>query len=365
MMQSNPRADVATRSDAARPSFPYAIRPCGSDDEDEILAVVTAALGGHIEEWRERWRWKHDLNPFGPSYRIAAIDPASGRIVGVRALMWWQFVDRDGVRVRAVRAVDTATHPSHQRRGIFSALTLNALQSVKAEGAAFVFNTPNRNSLPGYQKMGWRVAARVSPWIRPVRTVRAVASWLHRALARAPVEAADPGRAALVPWGKLTDSDIAAISELVDRHESTRLQAGWRTDRSITYLRWRYGIVPKQPYGVFMLRGTNQIDGVIIGRPVTGAGGASAVVVVELFVNEPSIESVRRLVRHYVRETNVDYLIAHFSPGTIERDGSRMAGFIPAPTSAYTWAIRPLAVDCPDLTARHAWDITMADLEVF
>ena len=62
--------------------------------------------------------------------------------------------------LRAVRAVDTATHPDHQGRGLFTALTLHALEACRAEGVAFVFNTPNDVSRPGYLKMGWREVGR-------------------------------------------------------------------------------------------------------------------------------------------------------------------------------------------------------------
>ena len=67
---------------------------------------------------------------------------------------------RGGSTLHAVRAVDTATHPDHQGRGLFTALTMHALEACRAEGVAFVFNTPNAQSRPGYLKMGWREVGR-------------------------------------------------------------------------------------------------------------------------------------------------------------------------------------------------------------
>ncbi len=58
--------------------------------------------------------------------------------------------------VRAVRAVDTATHPDHQGRGIFSTLTPTRSRRCGSR-ADLVFNTPNEKSLPGYLKMGWQI----------------------------------------------------------------------------------------------------------------------------------------------------------------------------------------------------------------
>ena len=77
---------------------------------------------------------------------------ADGRIVGLRAFMRWEFAAGDR-RFRAVRAVDTATHPDYQGQGIFSRLTLEALDALRDQ-ADFVFNTPNEKSLPGLPEDG-------------------------------------------------------------------------------------------------------------------------------------------------------------------------------------------------------------------
>ena len=134
------------------------IRPYDEADEDEVIGLLTAALGGGPagERPAEFFRWKHQENPFGRSFGLVA--EADDRIVGLRAFMRWEFVAGDR-RFKAVRAVDTATHPDYQGRGIFSQLTLEALDALRHE-ADFVFNTPNEKSLPGYLKMGGAWSAR-------------------------------------------------------------------------------------------------------------------------------------------------------------------------------------------------------------
>ncbi len=77
-----------------------------------------------------------------------------GQVIGFRMLLLWRF-RRGDEAVTAVRAVDTATHPDHQGRGIFRALTTVAVDELRDEGVGFVFNTPNDQSRPGYLKMGW------------------------------------------------------------------------------------------------------------------------------------------------------------------------------------------------------------------
>src|SRR4029450_6913661 len=110
--------------------------------------------------------WKHLENPFGASPAwVATVD---GQVAGLRIFQRWRFRRGDDL-VPAVRAVDTATEPAFRGQGIFSRLTLQAVDEMKAEGVAFVFNNPNQNSRPGFLKMGWVVLGQLPVVARPPR----------------------------------------------------------------------------------------------------------------------------------------------------------------------------------------------------
>jgi GNAT superfamily N-acetyltransferase len=141
------------------------VRRATSDDREQILALLRASLGWQDDDrWRELFAWKHERNPFGPS--LGWVVEHEGQVVAVRLFMRWAFC-RGGTTLPAVRAVDTATHPDHQHRGLFSALTRHALEACRGEGVAFVFNTPNNASRPGYLKLGWREVGRPATAVRP------------------------------------------------------------------------------------------------------------------------------------------------------------------------------------------------------
>lgn len=129
------------------------IREATEQDIPEILEVLKASLGETSSKKTEAvWRFKHVDNPFGKSLVLILIE--NDKIIGVRALMRWKW--QFGKQVFSTfRAVDTATHPEHQGKGIFKKLTLRAIEIVKEQGDDFIFNTPNTQSLPGYLKMGW------------------------------------------------------------------------------------------------------------------------------------------------------------------------------------------------------------------
>ncbi|MGZ5245072.1 MAG: GNAT family N-acetyltransferase, partial [Bacteroidia bacterium] len=129
------------------------IRKAREEDLPAIIELMKSSLGeSRIPKSPKLWRWKHEENPFGKSYVLLAEE--SNEIIGLRTFMQWKWIWK-GRTYRAVRAVDTATHPAHQGKGIFKKLTLQQAEICKNEGIDFVFNTPNDSSRPGYLKMGW------------------------------------------------------------------------------------------------------------------------------------------------------------------------------------------------------------------
>jgi len=128
------------------------IREAKETDISEIVKVLKASLGEDQLELSEKvWHYKHIDNPFGKSIVLIAVE--NEKIIGVRAFMRWEWKYASN-KYSALRAVDTATHPQHQGKGIFKKLTLKAVELAKSNNDNFIFNTPNEQSRPGYLKMG-------------------------------------------------------------------------------------------------------------------------------------------------------------------------------------------------------------------
>jgi GNAT superfamily N-acetyltransferase len=142
------------------------LRKAEPDDRPAIIELCRRSLGWKADDPNEAFfAWKHDENPFGQSPAWVAEDD-TGTLVGLRTFLRWRFRRPDGTTLSAVRAVDTATHPDWQGRGIFSRLTLSALDDLRDEGVDCVFNTPNDKSRPGYLKMGWQQVGKVPVSVR-------------------------------------------------------------------------------------------------------------------------------------------------------------------------------------------------------
>jgi N-acetylglutamate synthase-like GNAT family acetyltransferase len=134
------------------------------EDSSSIVQLLKSSLGESLlPKSVDYWNWKHHQNSFGESKVLLAKE--NDQLIGVRAFMKWQW-QNEMQTVSAVRAVDTATHPRHQGKGVFSKLTMAALEQCKSDGVQMVFNTPNKKSMPGYIKMGWMQAGKMKLMFR-------------------------------------------------------------------------------------------------------------------------------------------------------------------------------------------------------
>ena len=249
------------------------IRAAYDADRPAILRLLADALGWEADDRHTGFfEWKHEANPFGRSYAWVAEDPVAG-VVGFRTFLRWRF-ERSGRTVEAVRAVDTATAPTHRGAGVFSRLTAHGLAEVTAAGVGFVFNTPNHQSLPGYLKLGWQQVGRLPVQVRP----RSLTALTRSARSRVPAELwSVPCQAGTAPAEALGDGP--ALDDLLSSQPAHR---GLRTERTREYLRWRYAGFEPLGYRA-VLAGTSLADGVALFR-VRRRGAAVECAVVEVVV---------------------------------------------------------------------------------
>ena len=254
------------------------VRRATDADRPVVLALLADSLGWDRDDtFAEFFDWKHRRNPFGASPAWVAL--ADDAIVGFRTFLRWEFEHPDGRPRRAVRAVDTATAPAHQGRGVFRALTTTAVAEMTDEDVDFVFNTPNTQSRPGYLRMGWFDVGRLP---------------LH----------ANIGHASGI-WRM-------------------------RTARSVEYLRWRYGLT-SLGYRAMAFR-DDPAAGIAVFR-LRRRGAAVEAGLSELLVPDGARHEAQ-LVRDVVRAARPDYLV---------RIGRRLGRSYPLPRLGPRLTYRRLA----------------------
>lgn len=210
------------------------IRKARPEDIPEIISVLKASLGeADLPLSSEIWNYKHVINPFGES--IVLVAEENKKIAGVRAFMRWKWQSGEKI-YSAFRAVDTATHPDFQGKGIFKKLTLRAVEMGIESKDHFVFNTPNDKSRPGYLKMGWEQIGNLKVGLQP--------AWnsfyrINRKNFRYTIN-----RIANNPGQQIDKLCTGWNSNLKEREKNF-------TPKSYQFLAWRYENNPLQEYEVY------------------------------------------------------------------------------------------------------------------
>jgi predicted N-acetyltransferase YhbS len=324
---------------------PIEIRAAEPSDRAAVLALLAASLGVSVDDrYKAFFDWKHAQNPFGPSPAWVAVDGAE--IVGFRTFMRWEHRAPTGEVLPAVRAVDTATHPSHQGRGIFRRLTLQALDDLRAQGVAFVFNTPNDQSRPGYLKMGWRQVGRLAAAVR----VRSPAAAARVARARVPAD-----RWSVPAHGGHPAPDALADPRLADLLASAPPATGLSTHRTPEYMRWRYGFGPLA-YRAVTLDGELR-SGLAVFR-LRRRGPAVECALCDVVAPAGVRGASRALLRRVARESGADYVIRLGGPAVDRRGFLRLPGQGPV----LTW--HSLVDEVPGGRIGD-WALTLGDVELF
>jgi hypothetical protein len=263
--------------------------------------------------------------------------------------------------LKAVKPVDTVTHPDHRRRGIFTELTRAALEEARREGVDLLFNTPNENSMPGYLKMGWAHVAELPLYAKPLRPTGLLKRVLCSRWGRArPAHTA--GQTVRGEEAPAMENVLAAL------HDTASLGRPWcngdlNTPRTADFLRWRYLRHPHATYRAEVEEREGQTLGAILYR-IKQRGPLRELLLDDIIAPPQRPEVVSVLLRRLCRNTAADYVVAHFSAHSPFRKILMRHGFWRVPRRRIHLVARGL--DETDASAgiqSHTWSLTLADIE--
>ena len=311
------------------------IREAKLSDTKEIISVLKASLGeSKLPKTEEIWKFKHFDNPFGTSLVLLAEE--DDKIVGVRAFMRWQWQLDDKI-FSAYRAVDTATHPNYQGRGIFKKLTLRALEIAKKNGDHFIFNTPNSQSLPGYLKMDWKkvnkLKIHLAP-INPIYFIRTKKSHQYTIQKNSRGNSFDD---------LITDFNAinASRSELF-------------TTKSAAYLEWRYENNPLQKYDV------RSNDDFYLATYIKKHKNFNELRIVEqIFINDNGSRSLNAEIKNLTKNLKVHVITSSKKQGTLLGLSSNLGPILTLRNLNLNEGINKNLLDLKN------WNYSIGDLELF
>lgn len=148
---------------ALQESPEYDVRRYREPDKAGFLDLLGQTLRTH-SNGRAWFDWKYERNPYADHVPIFVADH-DGEVVGACAFLALDMAV-GGRRRQVLQPVDTMVHPDHRKQGLFTRMTERALDRYADGSPAFLFNFPNEQVLPGYQKLGWRRAGDLSKGYR-------------------------------------------------------------------------------------------------------------------------------------------------------------------------------------------------------
>lgn len=132
----------------------YTFRPLATDDTAleryrELLGATSATLT------TEYLRWLYRDNPCGEAVGFDAF--VGDALVAHYATIPVEATF-DGRQTRGLLSLNTATHPTHQGKGLFTRLAEQTYARAHELGFAFVVGVANANSTPGFtRKLGFQL----------------------------------------------------------------------------------------------------------------------------------------------------------------------------------------------------------------
>jgi GNAT superfamily N-acetyltransferase len=135
-------------------ALPYESRPLATDDAS--LDAYRALLGVTSAPCEAEYlRWLYRDNPWGEAVGENAF--VGGELAAHYATIP-VAATLDGTPARGVLSLNTATHPTHQGKGLFTRLAEQTYARAADLGYQFVVGVANANSTPGFtRKLGFQL----------------------------------------------------------------------------------------------------------------------------------------------------------------------------------------------------------------
>lgn len=100
-------------------------------------------------------KWLYRANPVG---EVMGFNAYAGADLAAHYATVPIEASVDGIAMKGLLSLNTATHPSHQGKGLFTRLANETFEAARAEGYAFVVGVANASSTPGFvRKLGFQL----------------------------------------------------------------------------------------------------------------------------------------------------------------------------------------------------------------
>ena len=117
---------------------------------NETLQLMQLAFVGHAEKFSfDYMKWQYVENPVGT---IVGFNAYMGDVLAAHYVTMPIYMNIDGKKTLGVLSLNTATHPDHRGKRLFTILAERTYQYAAENGYKFVIGVANANSTHGFLK---------------------------------------------------------------------------------------------------------------------------------------------------------------------------------------------------------------------
>ena len=348
----------------------YGIRAFVPTDREALEGLYQAVYG---DTWAEKTNLGWTVGSFTSG--AGAVVAALGDQVVAAQPYCDLSLDMPWGAGRASLFLDVATHPAHQRRGLFRRVVERASAAAFERGASIVMTTPNRRAARGFDTMApWARLCSLDCLVRPLgagdrpatsdlraRAIRAVLALASAGRLKPNGNRRDeeaPGDGVETPWLPGNDADQWA--------KNVAHLGGIMVARDRAFLQWRFG----PEYRLFALRGAPGVEGYVASRVVTRAGLKVGLVVDCLAADAAAGGRLMAAALGWLDAQGASAAVGYFLPQSLPWRSARKAGFLRLPAfltpreyPVYA-CVRPGDAHGPALFDTASWHLSMADSDL-
>jgi hypothetical protein len=257
------------------------------NDKEEILKLLdkvfsTQQMVQNISRGISFWNWKYENNPFGQA-KLHKITLGE-KIVGCGTLWPFEFIF-NGKVLKAYQPCDTVILKEYRGKGLFSNLNKKRIATANQENFDFIFNFPNSQSLPGYQKMGWVLIGKIQWYVKVLQPLKVFNSFLVK-----------------------SKSEILNVPEIYSLNlkekfvDNSFLEHKINLIKNEDFFSWRFKSHPNRNYGILTIEEQFAIF------TLMKKGVMIEMVVVEFNVSEKFIPKMIKFITKEAKKMNVSYI---------------------------------------------------------